>query len=161
MQCPPEFRRALAAHTTLNLAYVDRAGAPQVCAVFYSLTESGTLVFLSSRSTRHGRALTAGPLDTRVAFTAQADDQSWAAITGVQGRGRCGPVEGAALQSARAAYARRFPFVATAEGPARALATSHLWEVRPTWIRLIDNTRGFGDKREWGTGETEGDRGSW
>jgi uncharacterized protein YhbP (UPF0306 family) len=144
-----EIRRALAAHTTLNLAYVDDAGDPQSCAVFYAPTDEGTLVFLTSRSTRHGSTFAFRRPKTKVAFTAQADDQSWTTITGLQGRGVCRPAEGETLANARASYAARFPFVA-GEGPlAAALSTADYWEVEPDWLRVIDNAQGFGHKEEW------------
>lgn len=142
----PEIQRALASHTTLNLAYVDDAGDPQSCAVFYAPTDEGTLVFLTARSTRHGGALFNHP---KVAFTAQADGQKWAAITGLQGRGTCRPVEGEALAGARVAYAERFPFVSGEGLLASALSKAGYWEVEPDWLRVIDNTQGFGHKSEW------------
>ena len=53
---------------------------------------------------------------------------------------------GPAWEAAWAAYVRKFPFVAEL----RALIdASWLLALRPTWIRLIDNRRGFGFKREW------------
>ncbi|GAA3437915.1 pyridoxamine 5'-phosphate oxidase family protein [Kutzneria kofuensis] len=138
--------QALAKYSTMNIAYVDEGGDPQACAVFFALTENGSLVFVSSLSTRHGRALAAGG---RVAFTAQPEGQHWTTLTGVQGRGTCVALTGSTLVAARATYARRFPFVAQNPDLRAALdATAH-WEVRPDWLRLIDNTQGFGHKAEW------------
>lgn len=127
--CPEAIRRALAAHTTMTLAYVDEEG-PQACAVLYATdavevleaaaavetaetveaapavdaprgvpggesrggAEAGDLAgagpalyFVTSGTTRHGRAL-AEP-GARVAFTAQRDGQEWSGLTGLQGRG--------------------------------------------------------------------------
>jgi uncharacterized protein YhbP (UPF0306 family) len=138
--------RALADYTTVTLAYVDEHGAPQACAVFYALTGDGALVFVSARSTRHGRALAA---DGRLAFTAQAEGQQWATISGVQGRGTCTPLTGAARDAAFSSYAERFPFVTEDQRLGAALAGADLWELRPTWLRLIDNSQGFGHKQEW------------
>lgn len=138
--------RALADYSTVNLAYVDEHGVPQACAVFFALTEDGALVFVSARSTRHGRALA---FDGRVAFTAQADGQQWTTIAGAQGRGTCTPLTGAARDAAFSSYAERFPFVAEDQRLRAALAGADLWELRPTWLRLIDNSQGFGHKQEW------------
>ena len=142
------FRDALAACTVLNLAYADADG-PQVCAVFFAPAPDGGLVFVSSRETRHGRHLASDPGGVPVAFTGQADDQDWRTLRGVQGRGLCRRLTGADLDAARAAYAARFPFAADDAGPARALAAADHWGVRPAWLRLIDNSRGFGHKTEW------------
>ncbi|HEX4246276.1 MAG TPA: pyridoxamine 5'-phosphate oxidase family protein [Pseudonocardia sp.] len=141
-----EVARALADYTTVNLAYVDDQGEPQACAVFFALTPDGSLVFVSARSTRHGRALAA---DDRVAFTAQAEGQQWTTITGVQGRGICTPLAGAARATAFTTYTERFPFVAADQRLREALARADLWQLRPTWLRLIDNSQGFGHKQEW------------
>jgi uncharacterized protein YhbP (UPF0306 family) len=144
---------ALRAHTTLTLAYVDADG-PQACAVLYAVTPTGALVFVTASTTRHGRALAAGRdagAGARVAFTVQADGQEWSALTGVQGRGAVirladGSTERAA---AWAAYTERFPFVTEDDRLGGALAATALWELRPDWLRLIDNRLGFGSKEEW------------
>jgi hypothetical protein len=152
---PDEIRAALAAHNTLSLAYLDEEG-PQACAVFYAWEQepdlTPRLVFLTARSTRHGRALVASGGEAGravVAFTAQADQQEWRTITGLQGRGGCRLLSGDEREAARILYASRYPFVASEGGLADALARVDLWEIRPEWLRLIDNSRGFAHKQEW------------
>ncbi len=140
-------RDALDACTVLNLAYVDEDG-PQVCAVFYAPTRDGDMVFVSSRSTRHGRALASDPDGVPVAFTVQDDDQSWRTLRGVQGRGVCGALR-APTWTAPKPPTPHGPFVADDAQLARALAAADHWCVRPTWLRAIDNSRGFGHKTEW------------
>ncbi|MEV4435906.1 pyridoxamine 5'-phosphate oxidase family protein [Streptomyces sp. NPDC049585] len=141
-------RSALRAHTTLTLAYVDEQG-PQACAVLYALADSPdpTLLFVTAENTRHGRALLSG--DARVAFTAQADGQDWTVLTGIQGRGNCRLLTGAAREAAWPAYSSRFPYVERTERLKEAMARTGLWELRPNWLRLVDNGRGFGHKTEW------------
>ncbi|WP_405743673.1 pyridoxamine 5'-phosphate oxidase [Streptomyces sp. NBC_01525] len=147
--CPAGIRQALAAHTTLTLAYTDDDG-PQACAVLYAPggdASAPLLYFVTAHSTRHGRAL-ARP-GARVAFTAQRDGQEWSGLTGLQGRGGCRELTGAARAGGWAAYTGRFPFVAGDERLRAALERTALWELRPDWLRLIDNGRGFGHKQEW------------
>ncbi|WP_037605806.1 pyridoxamine 5'-phosphate oxidase [Streptacidiphilus rugosus] len=161
---------ALRAHTTLTLAYVDAEG-PQACAVLYAVTRTGSLVFVTSPGTRHGRALAAGrgpgpgaaprvgpgsgpdsaSAAARVAFTVQADGQEWTELTGVQGRGEViGLADGSPERAAAwAAYTERFPFVTEDDRLGAALAATALWELRPDWLRLVDNRLGFGSKEEW------------
>ncbi|MEU5012770.1 pyridoxamine 5'-phosphate oxidase [Streptomyces sp. NPDC021749] len=105
------------------------------------------LYFVTSTSTRHGRALAAPA--ARVAFTAQRDGQEWSGLTGIQGRGRCRPLSGAERAVGWRAYTRRFPFVEADERLRAALERTTLWELRPDWLRLIDNGQGFGHKEEW------------
>ncbi|MEY9874313.1 uncharacterized protein YhbP (UPF0306 family) [Streptacidiphilus sp. MAP12-33] len=140
---------ALRAHTTLTLAYTDADGS-QACAVLYAVTGGGSLVFVTAATTRHGRALAGDP---RAAFTAQADGQRWTELTGVQGRGLVHrlPQGGEARQTAWTAYTERFPFVTQDDRLGAALAATDLWELRPSWLRLVDNARGFGTKIEWPT----------
>lgn len=207
--CPEVILRALAAHTTMTLAYVDEDG-PQACAVLYAtgvpvtdwaegaatagaakapgaideadeVDEAGVsgasgasgapgvsgvgaggavdvtggleagagpaLYFVTATTTRHGRAL-AEP-GARVAFTAQRDGQEWSGLTGLQGRGRCRPLTGVERAAGWQVYVERFPFVAASDRLRAALERTTLWELRPDWLRLIDNGQGFGHKEEW------------
>lgn len=156
---PAEIMAALQAHTTLTLAYADEDG-PQACAVLYAVDEGPvpSLLFVTSATTRHGRALTAGAGageggagegGARVAFTAQHDGQRWTELTGVQGRGHCRPLEGAERAAAWRAYSARFPYVERDDRLRAAMERTALWQLRPDWLRLIDNARGFGHKTEW------------
>ncbi|AJT65315.1 pyridoxamine 5'-phosphate oxidase family protein [Streptomyces chattanoogensis] len=147
--CPAAIRRALAAHTTMTLAYADEDG-PQAAAVLYAVADGPLLYFVTSATTRHGRALAeGGPGGARVAFTAQRDGQEWSALTGLQGRGRCRPLGDAERAAGWRVYLARFPFVAESERLRGALERTTLWELRPDWLRLIDNGQGFGHKEEW------------
>ncbi|MFJ3953622.1 hypothetical protein ACIPXV_26875 [Streptomyces libani] len=105
------------------------------------------LYFVTATTTRHGRALV-GP-GARVAFTAQRDGQEWSGLTGLQGRGCCRPLSGAERAAGWRVYVERFPFVAASERLRAALERTTLWELRPDWLRLIDNGQGFGYKEEW------------
>lgn len=159
---PPGILQALADHTTMTLAYTDGDG-PQACAVLYALRteteaeyEAGpedpvpALLFVTSESTRHGRALSAAQPAAPVAFTAQRDGQDWSGLTGVQGRGVCRRLDGGERRRAWRMYADRFPYVALSPKLRGAMDHTAFWELRPTWLRLIDNSRGFGHKEEWG-----------
>ncbi|MEV0266721.1 pyridoxamine 5'-phosphate oxidase family protein [Streptomyces sp. NPDC050617] len=141
--------RALDGHTTMTLAYIDEDG-PQACAVLYARggdAEAPVLYFVTSTSTRHGRALDAP--GARAAFTAQRDGQEWTELTGVQGRGGCRRLAGAERADAWRTYTERFPFTVASERLRTAMEATALWELRPDWLRLIDNAQGFGHKREW------------
>jgi hypothetical protein len=95
--------------------------------------------------------------ESRAAATIQADNQAWQTIRGLQIEGTALMVEGLAeLAQAARTYAARFEFLrallggedggpATLRGP---LASSRFYVLRPAWIRLIDNTQGFGHKEE-------------
>ncbi|WEB41133.1 pyridoxamine 5'-phosphate oxidase family protein [Streptomyces yunnanensis] len=148
--CPAGIRRALDGHTTMTLAYADEDG-PQACAVLYAAGEAAdgapVLYFVTAASTRHGRAL--GEPGARAAFTVQRDGQEWSGLTGIQGRGSCRRLDGDERAAGWRAYTARFPFVAADERLRAALERTALWELRPDWLRLIDNAQGFGHKEEW------------
>ncbi|KUL53067.1 pyridoxamine 5'-phosphate oxidase [Streptomyces sp. NRRL F-4489] len=148
--CPPGIVRALAGHTTVTLAYADQDG-PQACAVLYAAGRAAdgapALYFVTAASTRHGRAL-AEP-GARVAFTVQRDGQEWSGLTGIQGRGTCRTLHGAERDAGWRTYTACFPFVTEDERLRAALERTALWELRPDWLRLIDNAQGFGHKEEW------------
>jgi uncharacterized protein len=144
----------LAEHNTMTLATGETGGAPQAAAVFYAADEALNLIFVSSPNSRHSVNLARQP---RAAATVQADNQDWRSIQGLQIEGTAHMVEGA-VELARAVrvYAGRFDFMrgllggdnggpAVLRGP---LASSRFYILRPVWLRLIDNTRGFGYKEE-------------
>lgn len=147
-------RTFLAGHNTMTLATIGPQGEPQAAAVFYALDEESNLYFLSSPNSRHSRNLAQEP---RVAATVQADGQAWQEIRGLQIQGEAHLVTGVQA-TARAAriYSKRFDFLTgllggagngptTLQGP---VASSRFYVLHPTWMRLIDNTQGFGHREE-------------
>jgi uncharacterized protein YhbP (UPF0306 family) len=142
----------LAQHTTLTLATVSAIGEPAAAAVFYAADEALNLYFLSEERTEHGQNLM---IRLEVAGTVQADGQDWRAIRGLQLRGHAHLVNPNELGHAVTTYGRRFAFVALLlagrSGPGALsgpLARARFWVLRPTWLRLVDNTIRFGHKEE-------------
>jgi len=136
----------LAAHNTLALATVDAAGRPHACALFYAAGDDLTLYFLSEAKTLHAQHIGEA---AHVAATVEANHQDWKSIHGLQLHGRAEPCVGADVEQARAIYAARYPFIAAAETLAAPLARARYYKITPAWMRLIDNTLGFGHKEEW------------
>ncbi len=140
-----ELRAFLGRHNVLTLAYQDSQGIG-ACAVWFAVDDHLHLHFLSSPKTRHGQALKAG---AQVAFTVQKDEQDWRSIQGVQGIGLCSMTPADLIDSAWQVYTNRFPFVTRQFPDLRAaLGSAALWRIVPGWMRLIDNTKGFGHKQE-------------
>ena len=136
----------LAAHTTLTLATLAEDGRPQAAALFYAEMDDFSLVFTSEQKVRHSKNLAR---DARTAATIQADAQEWQAIQGLQIEGRCVKLKGDAVEAARNAYTTKFPFLKTNKLLSVALHFGTFYQLRPDWIRLIDNAQGFGHKEEW------------
>lgn len=122
-------------HHVLTLATVGKSGMPYVANCFYAYDSQRNLfIFTSDVTTRHGAEMLDNhnvalsiPLETRV-------------VGRVQGIQICGIAE-RGDDEARATYIKRFPYA--------AVAPLTLWAVRPTMMKLTDNTLGFGKKLIW------------
>ncbi len=132
------FERFIGKHHVMTLATTGSGGA--YCAnVFYAFDkEAGAFVFTSDEATRHsremqktGRAAGSIVLETRIVGKVQ----------GLQLQGDVYMPEGRELERARARYLKRFPYAAA--------APLTLWMLRPTFLKLTDNTLGFGKKLIW------------
>jgi len=147
-------RAFLAQHNTMTVATVGDAGAPQAAAVFFAADDALDLFFLSSPNSRHSINLARQP---RVAASIQADNQAWQAIQGLQIEGPARLIDSVTeMAHAVRVYAGRYDFLRSLldgvdGGPAALrgpLASSRFYVLRPAWIRMIDNTQGFGHKEE-------------
>lgn len=122
-------------HHVLTLATVNSEGMPYVANCFYAYDKRrNLLIFTSDETTRHGGEMSANSnvavsivLETRVVGRVEGVQ-----ITGIAERGD---------NEAKLCYIKRFPYA--------AVAPLTLWMVRPTMMKLTDNTLGFGTKLIW------------
>ena len=140
----------LSSLTTTTLATVNQEGEPCASAVYYAHDENLTLYFISAKSTLHGANLLSHP---RLAATVYDEHQEWKYLSGLQLRGTARPVELLEFPHAATIYTKKYPFVSmmTKGSPAellKAMAAMTLWKFTPDWIRMTDNSRGFGFKEE-------------
>ena len=143
----PRLLAFLRAHRVLTVAVAEPDDTPYAAALFYAVDPQLRFYVVSDPATRHGTAMLARGT---VAGTVQRDEQQWHEIQGVQFRGPCRQLTGAARNRAWALYVTRFPFVATGDVLlTAALMKTALWCIEPEWVRLIDNRLGFGHKEEW------------
>ena len=130
--------------STMTLATTGPDGEPHNAPLYFAADRDLRLYFFSDPASQHARDL-AG--DERAAVSFYPLCQGWESIRGVQMRGTAGPVEpGAAWEAGRAVYREKFPFVEALEAE---IAQNQLYVFVPRWVRLVDNRRGFGFKREW------------
>lgn len=151
----------LQAHTTLTLATWTPEG-PQAAPLFFAhawvTADDGDstlcLYFISNPTSNHCLAFESQP---SVAAAIYQDGQEWRQIRGLQLEGRARlATPGAEEDQAMAAYLTKYPFVATAQGSvsdgalelAGPLAKSRFYVIEADWMRLIDNTLGFGHREE-------------
>jgi hypothetical protein len=136
-----EARALLAACRTVALATVDEAGHPHAANVQVGCDEQLRLVWVSKPDAAHSRHLAARP---RVAVTVYHPDDRPEQIRGVQMHGTA---EAVAHDSAWPTYLAALPFVG--DPPYReAVARQQFYRFTPTWLRWIDNRRGFGHRVE-------------
>ena len=115
-----------------------------VAPVFFAADADLTCYFLSDPQTRHGQDIA---LVGRVAAAIYPDEPDWQRLRGIQLTGSVRLLEEAEPRAhAWTTYAGRFPVVADLS---EAVARSGLYALTPDWLRLVDNRRGFGFRREW------------
>jgi len=97
------------------------------------------IYWFSSARSIHSRNLKRDP---RVSVTVYAATDEWKEIRGVQIRGTaCAVTDRAVRRTIAAAYVERFRLGKVFQA---AMARSRLYCFEPSWIRYIDNSRGFG-----------------
>lgn len=138
-----EIRALLAETCTLTLATVDPDGTPRATPLFFAIGEGLDLYFLSRPDSQHSRNVLRNP---QVAVALYPEVEAWTEIRGLQMKGRIDQLPGEDRQEALACYRRRFGFIARLS---EVVMQSAMYRFRPTWVRVIDNRRGFGHHREW------------
>ncbi len=125
----------IAKHHVLSLATCDKSGNPYIATCFYAYDKRRNLfVFTSDDSTRHAQHMVE---QSNVALGIQLETRIVGRIQGLQ---VCGIAE-RGDEEAKMTYIKRFPYA--------AVAPLSLWMVRPSMMKLTDNTLGFGKKLIW------------
>lgn len=130
--------------STMSLATCNQDGEPHAAPVYFAADRELRFYFFSEPESRHGQDLAHNP---RAAAAIYPEVSDWRAIHGLQmhGEARC-LQPGAEWEHAWQVYRAKFPFV---EALKEVLARNSLYVLRPSWLRLVDNRRGFGFKQEW------------
>ena len=126
-------------HHVMTLATATTSGEPYCANAFYAYdAEQNRLIFTSDDTTRHAQEML---VNSRVAASVVLETR----IVGkVQGAQICGIAE-RGDEKDKATYIKRFPYA--------AVAPLNIWAVEPTFIKLTDNTLGFGKKLIWNSQE--------
>jgi uncharacterized protein len=131
----------LGAQSTLALATVNTDGQPEVAPVFYVHDEALNLYWLSSTKVRHSLNLVAHPM---VAGTIYPQVWEWQQIAGLQLEGRAAAILDASQREAiLRLYQDKFLLPESFAAP---ILASTLYQLRPRWLRWIDNGVSFGHK---------------
>ena len=134
----------LATCKTASLATVDAHGNPCAANIQYVHDASFRLYWVSSMSSAHSVNVGAKP---QAAVTIYAHQDQPESIHGLQLRGVGSMLDSSELEDAYKLYAAKYPFVT---GPPydKAMKLQLFYRFTPTWLRWIDNRRGFGWKVE-------------
>ncbi len=132
---------------TASLATVDSNGQPYAANIQYVHDDRLHLYFVSSEDSGHSQHIAARP---DVAVTVyHHEDAEPGTIRGLQLHGRVAAVTDEREQdSALTQYLSKFSFIADSHKLRGAVERQTIYCFAPTWLRLIDNRRGFGWKVE-------------
>jgi uncharacterized protein YhbP (UPF0306 family) len=134
-------QKYLEEHNTMTLATVGKKGI-SAAAVFYAETKKPTyLLFVSSPNSEH---ITNSSDEKKCAATIQNDGLDWNLIEGLQLKGS---VE-LADENDWNIYFEKFPYIKDSETLSKSLEKVNLYKFTISWVRLINNSKGFGNRFE-------------
>ncbi|MEM0915211.1 MAG: pyridoxamine 5'-phosphate oxidase family protein [Planctomycetota bacterium] len=134
----------LAVCRTATLATAGADGTPHAACVQFAADAKWRLVWVSAEGSEHSRHLAER---SACAMTVYAHDDRPEHIHGLQLRGSATILEGDQRADALDGYRVKYPFVAD-EPYASAIDRQGVYRFTPTWLRWLDNRRGFRFKVE-------------
>ena len=121
MQIDKKIERFISHHNVLTLATATNDGAPYCCNCFYAYdADTAAFIFTTDSTTRHGQMMSENNR-----------------VQGLQITGTIKP----AADGDKMTYIKSFPYAAVAD--------LHLWRLEADFLKLTDNTLGFGKKLIW------------
>ena len=135
MELDKKIEQFIAKHHVMTLATSTKDGNPYCCNAFYAFrSDDNALIFTTDLTTHHGQMMSQNP---RVAASIVLETRTVGKVQGLQITGTIKP----AAEGDRMAYIKSFPDAAVAD-----LA---LWRFEADFMKLTDNTLGFGKKLIW------------
>ena len=129
-------------HNTMTLATIGK-DRPSAAAVFYAPIKKGkSLVFVSSEKSEH---IVNCNDNNSCAATIQQDGLKWTAIKGLQIKGKIR----IANEKYWKDYFERYDYIKSDSTLSKALEKVKLYELKIKWVRIIDNSKGFGNREEY------------
>jgi uncharacterized protein YhbP (UPF0306 family) len=133
----------LRSESTLTLCSIDPAQTPHAASLFYMVSPTLDLYWISSTDSLHSIQISTAPEAAVSVFRSTFD---WREIAGVQMHGRTAIIEGKERDSVLDAYCERFHL-----GRILGLAVrkSTLYSFHPRWVRYTDNRTRLARKFEF------------
>jgi len=137
-------RKLLTQVSTLTLATTDLNGIPHATPVYFVASDKDHLFFFSDETSLHTQHINQ---NSQAAAAIYPECGGWQDIKGLQLRGKVHLVESTDTWNiVWELYQLKFPFVGSLKS---IVARNKMYAFIPSWIRLVDNSQGFGFKREW------------
>lgn len=135
MEVDAKIEKFIAKHHILTLATATEQGEPYCCNCFFAYDKSlAAFIFTSSAETRHAQMMLK---NSKVAASIVLETRIVGKIEGLQITGQ---IMQATTEDKRL-YIKRFPYAAVAD--------LELWRLEADFLKLTDNTLGFGKKLIW------------
>lgn len=112
---------------------------PYCASCFYAYDDKKQLLIFSSEN--HTNHIKQALINNKVSGTINAEVTTIAKIKGIQFKGMFIDPSKEEQESLYSIYYKRFPFAKAKPAP--------IWAIALTWIKMTDNTLGFGKKLEW------------
>lgn len=132
--------RMLKHHHIFTIA-TSRNNVPWCATCFYIYHEtSHRIIFTSDKDTRH---ISEGIVQPEISGNIALETRIIGKIQGIQFSGFLSELTGEDYRSALKLYLKRFPYAAP------FLGSTSLWKIEPSFIKMTDNSLGFGKKIIW------------
>tara|TARA_B100000959_G_C14879819_1_gene582036 strand:+ start:627 stop:1064 length:438 start_codon:yes stop_codon:yes gene_type:complete len=129
-------------HNTLTLA-TEKNHEVYAAALFYVPIDNGkSLIFVSSPKSEHIKNL---KYNQKCAATIQGNNLDWRNIKGIQIKGEIEIAEKEYWEN----YLNGFKYITKNEVLIDAMEKVNLYKLKIQWARFIDNSKGFGNKKEF------------
>ena len=126
----------------MTIATVAKKNASAAAVFYASIKESKSLLFVSNEKSEH---IMNCKENSHCAATIQEDGLEWSVIKGLQIKGEISIADKKYWTN----YFEKYPYIKADETLSKALENVKLYEFKIKWIRMIDNSKGFGNKIEY------------
>ena len=117
----------------------SKDNVPYCASCFYAYDEENQLLIFSSEN--HTRHIEEAIENNQVAGTINTENKTVAKIQGIQFMGKFITPSTVQQKAFYSIYYKNFPFAKAMKAP--------IWAIELTWMKMTDNTLGFGKKLEW------------
>ena len=129
-------------HNTMTLATVGNKVASAAAVFYLPIKNNTSLIFVSKPESEH---ILNCKMEPRCAATIQDDGLAWEVIKGAQLKG----IISIAEENYWTNYFQKYPYTKSNKTLSKTLEKVKLYEFKIEWARLIDNSKGFGNKEEY------------